>query len=278
MEAQEKIIDIEKTVRNSKSPFIRSLPAAVIKLIARVVRQDEINSVIYHNRDRDGISFINGVLKDWNVKIIVEGEENIPVSGNFIFAANHPVGGMDAMSLIHVVSNHFPDVIFPSNELFRYIPQLKSILLGINVFGANTRETVEKLNSLFASKSQVLYFPAGEVSRRNKGVISDIPWQKSFITKAIQHHRDIIPVHISGRNSNLFYNVARIRKILGIKLYIETMLLPREMIKQVNSTVTLTIGRPVTWQSLTGERSHYEWAQYFKQMVYSLCQDEKTTG
>jgi len=277
MEAQEKIIDIEKTVRNSKSPFIRSLPGAVIKLIARVVRQDEINSVIYNNREKDGISFINGVLKDWNVKIIVEGEENIPVSGSFIFAANHPVGGMDAMSLIHVVSNHFPGVIFPSNELFRYIPQLKSILLGINVFGANTRETAEKLNSLFASKSQVLYFPAGEVSRRNKGIISDIPWQKSFITKAVQYRRDIIPIHISGRNSGFFYNVARIRKILGIRLYIETMLLPREMVRQINSTFTLTIGKPVAWQTLTTERSHYDWAQYIRKMVYSLGKNNFST-
>ena len=278
MEATEKIIDIERTVRASKSAFIRSLPKVIKKLIARIVRQDEINAVINHNSDKKGVAFINGVLKDWNVSVIVKGEENIPESGRFIFVANHPVGGMDAMSLFHTVHRHFPDVIFPSNELFKYIPQLRPVLLGINVFGKNSRETIEKLNSLFASPSQVLFFPAGEVSRRNKGEISDIPWQKSFITKAIQHHRDIIPIHISGRNSNLFYNVARIRKILGIRLYIETMLLPREMIKQVDSTVTLTIGRLVPWQSLTQERSHYEWAQYLKQMVYSLCQDEKSTG
>ena len=96
MDETDRIIDIEKTLRNSKSAFIRSLPKFIIVLIANIVKQDEINAVIYNNRDKEGVPFINGILKDWNVKIIVEGEENIPVSGRYIFAANHPVGGMDA--------------------------------------------------------------------------------------------------------------------------------------------------------------------------------------
>ncbi|HKK42513.1 MAG TPA: 1-acyl-sn-glycerol-3-phosphate acyltransferase [Bacteroidales bacterium] len=275
METIEKIINIEKTVRNSQSPFIRSLPKFIINLIARIVKQDEINAVIHSNHNKEGVPFINGVLDNWNVKVEVKGDGNIPETGRFIFVANHPVGGMDAMSLFSVVYSHFPDVIFPSNDLFRYIPQLKKVLLGINVFGKNSRETAEKLNSLFGSSAQVLYFPAGEVSRRNKRIISDIAWQKSFVTKAIQHQRDIIPIHISGRNSDMFYIIARLRKMLGIKLYIETMLLPREMVKQINSTFTLTIGEPVSWKSLTGSRTHYEWAQQIKQIVYSLPAENK---
>ncbi len=271
MEEAKKVIDIEKTVRNSKSALIRSLPGFIINLLARIVKQDEINAVIHSNRNKNGVEFINGVLDDWKVTVNIRGEENIPRSGRFIFVANHPVGGMDAMSLFHTVYRHYSEVVFPSNDLFRYIPQLKNVLLGINVFGKNSRETAEKLNILFASSSQVLFFPAGEVSRRSKGVISDIPWQKSFITKAVQHRRDIIPIHISGRNSNLFYIVARLRKLSGIKLYIETMLLPREMVKQINSTFTLTVGKPVSWKSFTGERSHYDWAQQIKQTVYKLA-------
>ncbi|MGQ9620363.1 MAG: glycerol acyltransferase, partial [Bacteroidales bacterium] len=103
-----------------------------------------------------------------------------------------------------------------------------------------------------------------------KGVISDIVWQKSFITTALQYKRDIIPVHISGRNSNLFYNVANFRKFLGIKMYIETILLPREMMHQRNSTVTLTIGRVIPWHSITPEKTHAEWAQEIRKTVYAL--------
>jgi putative hemolysin len=101
-------------------------------------------------------------------------------------------------------------------------------------------------------------------------VISDAVWQKTFITKAVQYNRDIITVHISGRNSNFFYFVANLRKFLGIKTYIETMLLPREMMRQRNSTVTLTIGEVIPWQNFTKKKSQNEWAQDVKEKVYKI--------
>jgi putative hemolysin len=140
----------------------------------------------------------------------------------------------------------------------------------VDVFGKASRETASKLDDLYESDTQIMIFPAGEVSRRSIGIISDIVWQKSFITKAVQHRRDVVPVHISGRNSNLFYNVATLRKKLGIKMYIETLLLPREMIKQRNSTVTITIGKPIPYQTFSPDRSPQEWAQMVKEIVYSL--------
>jgi len=270
MEEIPKTVDIEKAIRDSKSKFVRSLPKFVVRLIIKSVHQDEMNATIHRNRDKSGVPFINGILNDWNVKVVVTGAENIPVSGKFVFVANHPVGGMDALSLLSTIYRYFPKVVSPSNELFEDIPQLKPVVLGINVFGKNTKETAEKLNQLFESDAQIMIFPAGEVSRRNKGIISDIPWQKSFITKSVQHKRDIIPVHINGRNSNLFYNIANLRKMLGIKLYIETALLPHEMMRQRNSTVALTIGKPIPWQTFTREKPQTDWAQSVKKLLYSL--------
>jgi 1-acyl-sn-glycerol-3-phosphate acyltransferase len=270
MDEVTKIIDIKKAVRNSKSKFVRNLPGFVITKISRLVREEEMNTTIHNHRHKSGIPFVDDVLNEWNVNIEITGKENVPSAGRFVFVANHPVGGMDALSFLSAIYRFFPNVISPSNNLFNYIPNLKPVILGVNVFGTNTKETVEKFNQLFESDSQIMIFPAGLVSRRNKGIISDPVWQKTFITKAIQHKRDIIPVHISGRNSDLFYRVDRIRKFLGIKLSIEIILLPREMHKQRNSTVTLTFGKPVPWQTFTSEKSHIEWAQTMKDAVYSL--------
>ena len=149
MEEIPKTIDIEKTIRDSKSKFVRSLPKFVVRLIIKSVHQDEMNATIHRNRDKSGVPFINGILNDWNVKVVVRGEENIPVSGKFVFVANHPVGGMDALSLLSTIYRYFPKVVSPSNELFENIPQLKPVVLGINVFGKNTKETAEKLNQSF---------------------------------------------------------------------------------------------------------------------------------
>jgi len=270
MDKSERTIDIEKAIRRSKSGFVRSLPRFVIAFIEKLIRQDEMNEVIHQNRDLTGGPFVNNVLRDWNVKIEIRGRENVPSSGRFVFVANHPVGGMDALSFLSTIHSFFPDVVSPSNELFNYIPNLHPVILGVNVFGTNTKDTVNSFNRLFESDSQIMIFPAGIVSRRVKGFISDPPWQKTFVTKSVQFKRDIIPVHISGRNSNLFYFVDRLRKFLGIKMSVEIILLPREMHHQRNSTVTLTIGKPIPWQSITSEKNHNEWAGYIKQLVYKL--------
>jgi putative hemolysin len=270
-----KTIDIEKSIKTSNSRFLKSLPEFIIRLIIKITGQEDLNSAIYNNREKTGVPFINGILHDWNVNIEINGTEHLPASGRLIFVANHPVGGMEAMAFLSMIHRFFPDVVSPSNQLLYSIPNIRPLMLAINVFGKNTRETAKKLHELFESDTQVMIFPAGEVSRRVKGKIEDIVWQKSFITKAIQHKRDIIPVFISGKNSRLFYNVASIRKFFGIKMYVETLLLPREMLSQRNLPITFTIGKPISYQVLTEEKTHPEWAQWVKSVVYSLGEDQE---
>jgi len=275
MEEFEKTIDIAREIRKSDSSFFKSLPGFVIKLLEKIICQDEINSEIYRSRHLQGLSFLNDILERQNVKVNVRGIENLPSRGRFIFASNHPVGGMDALVFFNAAGRIYPEIITPANQILYLIPNLKELMLGLNVFGRQTKETAAKLHCLYESDKQIFIFPAGEVSRRTKGKISDPVWQKSFITKAIEHKRDIIPVHISGRNSNLFYFIANLRKFIGIRMYIETMLLPREMKKQRGKQITVTFGKPISYKTFTNEMTHAEWAQKVKAMVYSLPDQNK---
>jgi putative hemolysin len=270
MEGIVKVIDIEKAIRSSKSKFVSSIPKFMVRLIEKIVNQDDMNAVIHKHRDKTGVPFVNCVLKEWNINIEVKGSNNVPGSGRFVFVANHPLGGIDALAFLSTIHSFFPDVVSPSNQLFNYIPNLRPVILGVNVFGNNTKDTVEKFNKLFESDSQIMIFPAGLVSRKTKGLVSDPVWQKTFVTKSLQHKRDIIPVHISGINSNLFYRVANLRKMLGIKLSIEIILLPYEMHRKRNSKITLTIGKKIPYQEITQEMSHAEWAGKIRSIVYSL--------
>jgi len=242
----------------------------MIGLMRKIIHEDEMNETIRRSRHLEGVAFVKDVLEGWNVKVVIKNAGNIPPAGRFIFASNHPVGGIDALAFFDGIGGIFPDIISPANELLYQIPNMRPLIFGLNVFGKTSREAALGLKKIYDSDRPVFIFPAGEVSRRKKGTISDNVWQKSFITKAVEHKRDIIPVHISGRNSNLFYCVANLRTFLGIKMFIETMLLPREMMKQRNSTVTVTIGRPIGWKEIAGEMSHHEWAQKVKSIVYSI--------
>jgi 1-acyl-sn-glycerol-3-phosphate acyltransferase len=275
MEEIEKAIDLEKAIRNSNSSFLKSLPGFVVRILKKIVRQNELNSAIYRSRHLQGIPFINDILAGWNVNVFSKGIGNIPASGRFIFVANHPVGGMDALAFFSSAGRVCPKIISPSNQILSIIPNIRELMVGLNVFGRQTKETAAKLHQLFESDSQILIFPAGEVSRKTKGKIGDPVWQKTFISKAIEHKRDIIPAHISGRNSGFFYFIANLRKFLRIKMFIETILLPGEMMKLRGKPMTVTFGKPIPWQTFTNEITHTEWAQKVKEIVYSLPGNEK---
>jgi len=130
---------------------------------------------------------------------------------------NHPLGGFDGMMIISELSRNFPDLKVLVNDLLTNVKNMDGIFVPINKHGAQAVDNVRRINAIFESDQQVISFPAGLVSRRKKGLIRDVPWQKSIITKAKQSLRDIIPIHVSGRCSSFFHNLANTRKFLGIK-------------------------------------------------------------
>lgn len=120
------------------------------------------------------------------------------------------------------------------------------------------------------SDSQIIMFPAGLVSRKIKGHIVDLEWKKSFVSYAKRYKRDIVPVFISGQNSNFFYNLANVRTKLGIKTNIEQLYLIDELYKHKNESVSMYFGKPISYTALTSEKTDKEWAESIKQIAYAL--------
>ena len=121
----------------------------------------------------------------------------------------------------------------------------------------------------FESNNHMLMFPAGLCSRRHKGVIRDITWSKTFISKSVEYKRDVVPIHFSGQNSDFFYRLANFSdKCLPFNLAM--LFLVDEMYKNVHKTFCITIGKPIPWQTFDKSKSSMEWAQYVKDQVYSL--------
>jgi putative hemolysin len=129
-------------------------------------------------------------------------------------------------------------------------------------------------NETFASDQLLLYFPAGLVSRKQKGKIIDLDWKKTFLSKAVQYKRDIIPVHIDGRNTNFFYNLANLRKLLGIKANIEMLYLVDEAFKHKNKIIKITFGKPIPYTIFDKRHSLLEWSAMLKEHVYALGRGE----
>jgi putative hemolysin len=263
-------IDIEK-VLNSKNPTLaKTIPGFIINYLKRVVHQDELNEFLEkwgHLRDSE---LIAAGLEHFEIKFKVTGSENIPDSGRYIFVSNHPLGGLDGLVFIYELSKHFPVIKFPVNDILTNIKNLSGIFLPVNKHGAQAKDAAIMIEEAYASDCQVLYFPAGLCSRKKRGIIKDLQWHKSFITKSIQHKRDVVPAYFSGRNSNFFYNLANIRKYLGIKANIEMMFLADEMFKQKDKEINLVFGKPIPWATFDKTKSSLEWAEWVKSKTYDL--------
>ncbi len=263
------LIDVGKVIER-KSPSLRKrLPGFVIRYLRRIVHEDELNEFLGLYGHLQGIPFIEGALEFMHTKVEVIGLEHIPEKGKAIIASNHPLGGLDGLALMMTVAKKRPDLIFPVNDILMNVKNLEPLFIPINKHGSNT-ENIKIINDTFASDKIVCYFPAGLVSRKKRGVIKDLEWHPTFITKAKRFKRDIIPTYISGRNTNFFYNLANLRKLLHIKSNLEMLYLVDEFHKQKNKTLTITFGKPVSYKVFGPRHTKQEWAARMRDFVYRL--------
>jgi putative hemolysin len=231
-----------------------------------------MNDFIYRNRDYWGLDYAAAILRDFRITTEVTKNRYFPPEGRYLVASNHPLGGMDGIALIHEAGKVRRDIVFPVNDLLMNLPNLYELFIPINKHGSNA-ENINLFNEAFASEILILYFPAGLVSRKNRGSIRDVEWKKTFLTKAKAYNRDIIPVYISGRNSNFFYNLANLRKKLGIKANIEMLFLVNEMYKFKDKKISITFGKPIPIGKFDSSKSDHEWAALLREHVYKLALD-----
>jgi len=263
------LIDVEK-VFHDKSPRVASkIPQFIYNYLKKIIHQDTLNDAISRFDDQIGLEFVNSILGFMGVNITYDGLENMPAHGRYILASNHPLGGLDGLALMKVAGMVRKDIVFPVNDLLMNVPNLQPLFIPVNKHGSNSQNLI-LMNDTFASDKAILYFPAGLCSRKQNNKIMDLEWKKTFITKARAFKRDIIPVHINGRNSEWFYNLANWRKRLGIKINIEMLYLVDEMYKQNNKNINITFGKPISWTIFDNRFPDLVWAQKVKKHVYGI--------
>jgi len=270
---KEDILPIDlKHVFYVKNPKLsKKIPGFAYKILGKIIHLKQINEFITKYGKLRNIESTHAIIKFLNLTIKTQGLETLPNNGRYIFASNHPLGGPDGVILLDIIGSKYNEVKFPVNDILLNLKIIEDIFIPINKHGALGRKAVENLNKAYNSNAQIIMFPAGLVSRKRKGVIKDLVWQKSFISKAIESKRDIIPIHVNSRNTNLFYNMANLREKLGIKNNYEMLLLPHEAFKKQNSTIEVKFGKPIKWEALAASNKDlHQLAQDIKEEVYKL--------
>lgn len=267
-----KYIVIREVIRKKNPKLLRWMPGFVLRYLERIVHEDDINQVMDHIGHLDGLEFVDALLiQELKVHVELEGAEHIPLEGGVIFASNHPLGGLDGIAFLHAVGKYRQDVKFLVNDILLNIKNLQPLFVPVNTLGPQGRRNSVLIEEAYADEHALLVFPAGLVSRKRNGKIEDLEWKKSFITKAKKYKKNIIPVHIDGRNSNFFYNLARTREKLGLKANLEMLYLADEFFAQRGQHVTIRIGTPIAYTDLDTSKSEREWAADIKARVYSMA-------
>jgi len=246
------------------------MPGFLMRYIKNVVHEEEINKTMAKIGHLKGLDFVRAALEELDTRVVVEGAQNLPQNDGVIVASNHPLGGLDGIALMKAVGEVREDIQFLVNDILLNIENLQPLFAPVNKVGKNPREASKIIEATYAQDIAVLVFPAGLVSRKQPQGIEDLEWKKSFITRSIKYQKDIVPVHIEGRNSKFFYNLARLRGKLGLKANIEMFYLADEMFKQRGETIVIRFGKPIAWQTFDKSKTHQQWADEVKRKVYAL--------
>ena len=254
------------------------MPDFLIRYLERIAHIKQMNAFLRKHTTETNYDFIRVVLdEELGCTASIEGIENIPTDGKpVIFVYNHPLGGLDGMiiaQMIHESRAEKRELKVIVNDLLMFMEPLAGLWAPVSKLGRFSKEQAAAQQRMWESETDVLTFPAGACSRlqriNGKWQIQDLEWQKNFVQRAREYQRNVVPIYFEGRNSNFFYILAFLRKLLRIKINIEMLYLVDEMYGAHGKHFKVHVLPPVPYTDLDNTRSPKEWAQYVKSIVYS---------
>ena len=267
-------IDVDAILDAKAGAKARWVPGVVRSWLKGIAHQDEVNGFLESAAGKQGVPWLDAVMEFLDVELDIHGLENLPDDTDgrrFTFVSNHPLGGPDGIAIGQVLGHRYEGRIrYLVNDLLMNLRGLAPLCVPINKTGRQSRDFPRLVEAAFGSDNHIIMFPAGLCSRRRHGVIRDLPWNKTFITKSVETQRDVVPIHFGGRNSDRFYRLANIGKRLGLKFNIAMLFLADETFLNRHKTFSLHIGKPIPWQTFDHSRKPTEWAAWVQDSVYKL--------
>ena len=273
-EITEHTLDIEKILASKAGGKMKYIPRFLINWLKGIAHEDELNTFLWESRDKTGYEWLEDCINHLGIKLNIVGMENLPSPDDerhYTFVSNHPLGGIDGIALGAIIGKHYDNNFrYLVNDLLMNLPGLAPLCIPINKTGKQSRDFPAMVKAGFASDHHMMLFPAGLCSRKIDGKIQDLEWKKTFIAKSVETHRDVVPIHFEGQNSEKFYRIANICKMLHLKVNVAMLYLVDEMFKNRNKTFTVTFGKPIPWQTFDKSKTATQWAQWVREQVYKI--------
>jgi len=265
-----KIITTEEFAKATKLDKLK-LPG-LASFLMELMKINQVNELFEQAQPKQGIDFIDAILKGCGVEIEFDEKElrNIPANGSFIAIANHPYGGIEGLVLLKMLLMARPDAKLMANFLLKKIPNLSDFFIAVNPF-----ENIEHSSSisglkntleLLATGTPIGIFPAGEVStfKLDKQEVTDRLWHP-VVGKIIAKAKvPVVPIYFHGNNGLLFNLLSLIHPAL------RTAKLPSELFNKQGQTIRLRIGKPIQVVDIPDYKDSARLLNYLRAKTYAL--------
>lgn len=245
----------------------RTLSRPVVELLRRITCEAQVNDTLGALHGTHGLEFVEQALErlQFSYRVAPSDIDNLPSEGPVVIVANHPLGALDALCLLHLVGRVRRDVRILANEVLTQLEPLRELLLPLDVFGGQQRAGLREAYRALSAEQALIVFPAGEVSRIRPQGVRDGRWSEGFLRFARKAGSAVVPVHIEAQNSAAFYGLSMLSKPLA------TLLLPREIFLARSQRITLTVGAPVPSEALAAPAlNERQVAQRMRMHVYRV--------
>ncbi|WP_299046997.1 lysophospholipid acyltransferase family protein [uncultured Polaribacter sp.] len=242
-------------------------------LLIRVLRISALNRIYTKNKHKSDLEFLNGVLKDCDIRFEIPEEDlkRIPKEGPFITVSNHPLGGVDGILLLKLLLEKRADYKIIANFLLHRIEPLKPYVMPVNPF-ENRKDAKSSVAGIKNALSHLKegkplgIFPAGEVSTYKDGKLNvDKPWEDGAVRLIKKAQVPVIPIYFHAKNSRLFYFLSKISDTL------RTAKLPSEVISQGGRVIKVRIGKPISVKDQDEHKEISEFYKYIRKKTYMLA-------
>lgn len=247
------------------------------KLVNRLIKLlsvDKVNWLHDHNCDTPGAPFVEGLLRDLDIKLKVDNEDILDKMGDkpFITVSNHPFGALDGIILIHLLASRNPNFKVMVNMVLNYISAMQPNFIAVDPLASN--DPAKKAATMRGIREAMVhckkgyplgFFPAGAVSKITETLrIEDRKWQPTIMRLIQQLKVPVVPIYFHGHNSTWF-------NILGlISWKLRTLRLPAEVFRKKGTTFHISIGEPISVEELNKYENVDQLGTFLKRKTYSM--------
>lgn len=193
----------------------------------------------------DGRDVMHKLSEMFARHVEVQGLENVPKTGPAMVVSNHPTGIADGIVLFSALAQRRPDLfIFANADAIRVMPQLSELIAPVEWrpekrSHKQNRETMTYAHGAFRDGRLAVLFPSGRLAKRRWLSLHERPWMPSGAMMARRFNLPIVPLHITARNSAIFYLFDRVHPTLrDITLF-------HEVLNKKHQPYRVTIGEPI---------------------------------